>query len=56
MVVHGRAEQVTDRDQLHRLEALALRPWADAAERPQWVRVLPDAVTGRRVRKRVAAT
>ncbi|MGZ4666844.1 MAG: pyridoxamine 5'-phosphate oxidase family protein [Frankiaceae bacterium] len=52
VVVHGRAEQVTDRDQLRRLEALTLRPWADAVERPQWVRILPDAVTGRRVRKR----
>ncbi|MGZ6859671.1 MAG: pyridoxamine 5'-phosphate oxidase family protein [Blastococcus sp.] len=52
VVVHGRAEQVTDSDQLRRLDALSLRPWADAAERPQWVRILPDAVTGRRVRKR----
>ncbi len=53
VVVHGRAEQVTDIDQLRRLESMTLRPWADAVERPQWVRILPDAVTGRRVRKRV---
>jgi len=55
VVVHGRAEQVTDSDQLRRLDALSLRPWADAAERPQWVRILPDAVTGRRVRKRASS-
>jgi hypothetical protein len=34
-----------------RLRALALEPWAPG-DRGQWVRILPDRITGRRLRAR----
>lgn len=49
VLVQGRAERVYDDPTIARLEGLAVRPWADAAERPFWVRVLPLSVTGRRI-------
>lgn len=49
VVVRGRAEHVTDAAMIDRLEALDLRTWADAAERPRWVRIGMEDVSGRRI-------
>lgn len=49
VLVLGVADVVEDDDELARLEALDLRPWADALERPHWIRIRADQVTGRRI-------
>ena len=48
VLVQGRAEQVDDDDELERLRALPLRPWAPG-ERPLYLRIMPTFVTGRRI-------
>lgn len=40
---------VTRRSLVDRLDALELKPWAEVAERDQWLRIVVDHVTGRRV-------
>jgi nitroimidazol reductase NimA-like FMN-containing flavoprotein (pyridoxamine 5'-phosphate oxidase superfamily) len=47
VVVKGRAEEVRHLDDLERAESLPLFPW-NAFPKPFWVRIVPDAVTGRR--------
>lgn len=49
VVVRGVARAVDDDATLARLEAHDLVPWADARERPHWVAVRADEVTGRRI-------
>ena len=48
VVVRGEAVEVTDRAELARLRELPLRPWAPGA-RSRYVRILPTALTGRRI-------
>lgn len=47
VVVHGKAEEVTDPAELERLRELPLRPWAPG-RRDHYVRILASAITGRR--------
>jgi nitroimidazol reductase NimA-like FMN-containing flavoprotein (pyridoxamine 5'-phosphate oxidase superfamily) len=44
----GRAHEVTDAEELERLRALGLAPWANG-ERPSFVRMHPEMVSGRRI-------
>jgi hypothetical protein len=51
VVVHGRADEVTDYDDpavVDRLRALPLHPWA-GGERAHLLRIAPRTITGRRV-------
>ena len=48
VVVRGEAAEVTDRAELERLRELPLRAWAPGA-RNRYVRILPSALTGRRI-------
>lgn len=48
VVVHGKAQEVTDPAELERLRELPLRPWAPGA-RDHYVRILGSAITGRRI-------
>jgi nitroimidazol reductase NimA-like FMN-containing flavoprotein (pyridoxamine 5'-phosphate oxidase superfamily) len=48
VVVHGKAEEVWRPEELARLRDLPLRPWAPGA-RDHYVRILPGAITGRRI-------
>jgi nitroimidazol reductase NimA-like FMN-containing flavoprotein (pyridoxamine 5'-phosphate oxidase superfamily) len=51
VLVQGRAEEVTAYDSpaaRERVTALPLQPWADG-DRPHWLRIVPSAVTGRRL-------
>ena len=49
VVIAGAARDVEDDEQIAELEALGLRPWADAVDRSNWVRVFPHEVSGRRI-------
>ena len=49
VVVRGTLAEVTDPDQLARLRALPLYPWAPG-EKTRYVRMRPRTVTGRRIR------
>jgi len=48
VVVSGRAEPVDEDTEISRLAATGLRPWVTTVERPFWVRIRPNSVTGRR--------
>ncbi|WP_329361796.1 pyridoxamine 5'-phosphate oxidase family protein [Streptomyces sp. NBC_00669] len=49
VLVTGRAERIDDTAEAHRLaEEQPIRPWA-GGDRPQWMRIRPDSVTGRRI-------
>jgi len=48
VLVRGEAVEVTDRAELARLRALPLQAWAPGA-RGHYVRILPAALTGRRI-------
>lgn len=49
VLVSGRAHRVTDPVELEQVKALGIRPWA-AGEREAYVRIVPTATTGRRLR------
>jgi len=49
VLVMGRAELVTDSTLRARLRATGLRSWLSRVERPDWVIIRPDTVTGRRL-------
>jgi uncharacterized protein len=49
VVVRGEAVEVTNPAEVARLRRLPLRPWAPGA-RTHYVRILPAALTGRRIR------
>jgi transcriptional regulator with XRE-family HTH domain len=49
VLVSGRAHRVTDPGELDQVKALGIRPWA-AGERETYVRIVPTAITGRRLR------
>ncbi len=46
VLVRGRLQEVTDPEELDRLDALGLRPWA-GGDKVHWVRVMASAITGR---------
>lgn len=48
VVVHGKAEEVWEPEDLETVRALPLRPWAPG-DREHYVRILSTAVTGRRI-------
>lgn len=48
VVLHGRAEEVLDADEVERVLALPSRPWAGGT-RDHVVRILPERWTGRRI-------
>lgn len=49
VLVRGEAEHVTDPSVTERLDELSLDVWADAVERPRWIRIPIDEITGRRI-------
>lgn len=48
VLVQGRAQQVTDPDELLRLRRLPLRPWAPG-DHSLYLRIVPRLITGRRI-------
>lgn len=48
VLVQGRAEAVTDPDELERLHDLPLRPWGPGAKMA-YVRIMSTEITGRRI-------
>lgn len=51
VLIIGDTQRVTDESELERLEATGLTPWA-GGDRPVWIRIRPDRVTGRRIAPR----
>ena len=45
VIVIGTAEEVTDADEIHRLQQLPLRPWAGSSA--AYVRLMPKEISGR---------
>ena len=48
VLVKGRATEITHPDDLRRVEDLTLGYWT-VATRPNWIRITPREVTGRRI-------
>jgi nitroimidazol reductase NimA-like FMN-containing flavoprotein (pyridoxamine 5'-phosphate oxidase superfamily) len=48
VLVNGRALEVCDDAEIHRLNSLGLHPWVITAIRPFWIRIRPTSVSGRR--------
>ena len=51
VLVKGRAAEITEPHELRRARDLPLRFWA-LGEKPHWIRILPQEVTGRRIHRR----
>ncbi len=49
VMLKGRADLVTDPDQLARLRASGVRPWSNALARDTWIAVQPTEISGRRI-------
>ncbi len=49
VLLNGKAEVVTGEEDTARLERTGLVPWADGVDRPHWIRIRPDSVTGRAI-------
>ncbi|MET0966204.1 MAG: pyridoxamine 5'-phosphate oxidase family protein [Nakamurella sp.] len=49
VVVRGTATPVEEQTEIDRLASLGVEPWADLAERKNWVRIRAYSVTGREV-------
>ena len=49
VLVKGTAVEILSDDEADSLFGLGLRPWAEAVERRQWVRIRPDEITGRKI-------
>jgi uncharacterized protein len=47
VVLNGRAQVVYEDAEIDALNRLAVDPWADEAERPFWIRISPESVSGR---------
>ena len=47
VVVTGRAEVIYEDAEIDRLSQLGLHPWVTAVERPFWIRIRANAVSGR---------
>jgi nitroimidazol reductase NimA-like FMN-containing flavoprotein (pyridoxamine 5'-phosphate oxidase superfamily) len=50
VLVTGVAEEITDPATTSRLSELGVAPWAPTARTDQWVRIMAESVTGRRLR------
>jgi nitroimidazol reductase NimA-like FMN-containing flavoprotein (pyridoxamine 5'-phosphate oxidase superfamily) len=48
VIVQGPVEEVTNTNEIRRLEALGLHPWAPG-EKPHWIRIRATVVSGRRI-------
>jgi CBS domain-containing protein/nitroimidazol reductase NimA-like FMN-containing flavoprotein (pyridoxamine 5'-phosphate oxidase superfamily) len=51
VVVRGIAEVVEDEEQIERYEQLGIQAWADSVERPVWVRVRAEEISGREIHR-----
>ena len=49
VIVQGLSRDVEDQDRIAELEQLGLEPWATRVERNNWVEIVPDEITGRRI-------
>lgn len=49
VIVRGVSEDVYKQSEIAELKQLGLEPWADAVARDNWVRIVPDEITGRRI-------
>ena len=49
VLVRGPVEHVTDPATIQRLDDLEVEPWADGVDRPRWVRIGMDELSGRRI-------
>jgi nitroimidazol reductase NimA-like FMN-containing flavoprotein (pyridoxamine 5'-phosphate oxidase superfamily) len=49
VLLRGTSDLETDEEALARLDAEDLHPWADAVDRPHWVRIRASELTGRRI-------
>lgn len=49
VIVGGTAQDVEDADEIAKLKQLGLRPWADVVARNNWVRIIPNEISGRRI-------
>lgn len=49
VVLRGRLEEVTRELDIAELERLALQPWARAVERVNWIRLVPEDISGREI-------
>jgi uncharacterized protein len=47
VVVNGHAQVVYEDAEIEHLDQLGLHPWADETERPCWIRIRPESVSGR---------
>jgi nitroimidazol reductase NimA-like FMN-containing flavoprotein (pyridoxamine 5'-phosphate oxidase superfamily) len=50
VLAKGLAEHVTDGDEIDRLEQLPVRPWSRPDLRSEWIRVMIEELSGRRIR------
>ena len=53
VLVRGRAAEITDRSDRAQVETLSVHPWAPG-ERDHWIRIAPEAVSGRAISRRRA--
>ncbi len=49
VIVSGTAQDVEDPDEIAKLRQLGLRAWADVVVRNNWVRIIPNEISGRRI-------
>jgi len=49
VLVRGMAEVVDDETQLDELSSIPFKTWAKGSERPYWVKIHPDEITGRSI-------
>lgn len=49
VIVRGASQDVYKAAEIAELKQLGLEPWADAVARDNWVRIVPDEITGRRI-------
>lgn len=49
VLVEGMSDIVDDEDELLALENVDLQPWADRVEKSNWIRILPEGLSGRRL-------
>jgi uncharacterized protein len=47
VLVNGSAEAIYEDAEIRRLSQLGLHPWVTAVDRPFWIRIRPDSISGR---------